>query len=453
MDEQDSRTFICPTGVMTMAQWYRLRREQSTGRPVVPASRELAHEVFSMPELLGLMGHHAAAAYIKFDHETHYTGFHVEELDFRLISKGFLRAWDEHYDAESRCFERWPSLRLGRPFALKSWLHLETHLSLAQRDWIRWTYGADDDEEEEDVAEEHARKYEADFLERFSLSDFQITIQVLDAADNVIFAASRSLDDSPPHRRRGTLDDHLPDEHFEGDINLGFGKPFLSRVRGGAFLTLAEKLALTDAPKIFESGHPFVLPLLFDQLRVSANVHRSDGAIACLVANEPPAEQERQSRNDAEPFLIFFDVPHQARPGRFAGLEFSVEPYLAHPPQDATIRKTFDGTSLLQSRDLSRFADEDAVWRESMRSNWEAKLQRATSCMADHGLQLDFDANGNGTLGGEPCVFEAKGFEVTAVDLCLWLHEDSDIGDDPLEAADVLKALASLPWVETDMYG
>ena len=109
----------------------------------------------------------------------------------------------------------------------------------------------------------------------------------------------------------------------------------------------------------------------FDQLRVSAYLHRSDGAIACLVANEPVADDQYAYGNFD---CIAFNIPNQAKSGRFERLEFGVKAFPVHPPQDASITRIFGRETCLVAEhdsltdeEVSCLADEEVVWRETMR--------------------------------------------------------------------------------------
>ena len=179
-------------------------------------------------------------------------------------------------------------------------------------------------------------------------------------------------------------------------------------------------------------------------------MHRSDGAIACLVANQPLADD--QPYVDCEPFVLHVEIPCQAKPNRFALLELGVVPYLVRPPQqypaDESKPWLFEGTSVLKHMQASRFWNEEPFWHEPMRCSWNEKLQKSIRVFEKADLHLEWDEHGNGALGDTACVFEAKGFDINTTDLRVWLHEDSDIGDDPLSKTDVLNALASLPWVD-----
>ena len=196
----------------------------------------------------------------------------------------------------------------------------------------------------------------------------------------------------------------------------------------------------------------------FDQLRVSAYVHRSDGAIACLVANEPVADDQYEYSNFD---CIAFNIPNQAKSGRFERLEFGVKAFPVHPPQDASTTRIFGRETCLVAEhdsltdeEVSCLADEEVMWRETMRSHWDARLERLKRVLGDEAVRLSIAENGNSTLDGKPCIYAAKAYEVNCAELSIWVDDHVlEAAHEPLQPVDVLKALACLPWMSKDMHG
>ena len=425
------RKYIYPSGLMTKSEWERSQREKSTGRPVTPASIETANQVFGNPELVGLMGKHAAAAYHEFDTGVHYTGFHIEELDFRLVSTAFVRAWNEAYDAEHKCLLRWPSLRLGHPWCEKrSWLSLQTQLRLAER-------SADDDMWEQDDSEDGSEA-EVAGGSGFTLQDFHVHVHAEDGHGNLLFAASRQLSgelaNQGSHPRMGPPWVH-GDDH--GGVNLGFGEPFLSIRRGGARLSLSEKIELSAAPRVFPEDAYFDIEAIFGRddepehtgrfPRTTAFVHRSDGSVACLLCQQPPSSEQR--RNDAAPFSVSYDLPF-AQVGRFCMLDFGItDVHDVHPPNPGpcvSVRQT---------------AHND--WHPKMQPSWDAMVKEQSARWAAFTGQKEEEI----VLGG------GQHFTFWDASLAVWVNEDSPWGDDEPTESDVLKALDALHWIGPECKG